>query len=163
MLRGLSTGVRSLDRVRVDQFIAIALLVEIELQIWLGESIPDRGYAGLAVFALAWAVAVRRRMPLVAAFVVPGLMSVRILTGAGGNLNSAAGVLVAVILLFYGLGAFASERRSIWMLAVAAVIMSLNAVTKPGGGVSAVFPVVLFALLLPYALGRTMRTRAARE
>jgi signal transduction histidine kinase len=163
MLRGLSTRVRSLDRVRVDQFIAIALLVEIELQIWLGESIPDRGYAGLAVFALAWAVAVRRRMPLVAAFVVPGLMSVRILTGTGGNLNSAAGVLVAVILLFYGLGAFASERRSIWVLAVAAVIMSLNTVTKPGGGVSAVFPVVLFALLLPYALGRTMRTRAARE
>ena len=54
------------------------------------------------------------------------LMSIRMLAGVGGTLNSAAGVLGGVLLLFYGLGAFASERRSIWMLALAVVITSLN-------------------------------------
>ncbi len=142
---------------------AVALLVEIELQIWLGDSIHDRSYAGLAVVALAWGVAVRRRWPLAAVFVVLALMCVRMVAGVGGNLSNAAGVQVGVILLFYGLGAFACERRSVWMLALAVVITSLNALTKPGGGVSAVVPMELFALLLPYALGRMMRARGARE
>ena len=163
MLRGLSARVRALDRIRLDRLAAAALLVEIELQIWLGDSIHDPGYAGLAVVALAWAVAVRRRWPLAAVFVVLALMSIRMLAGVGGNLNNAAGVSVGVILLFYGLGAFASERRSVWMLVFAVVVTSLNALTKPGGGVSAVFPMELFAVLLPYALGRMMRARAARE
>ena len=152
-----------MDRIRLDRLVAAALLVEIELQIWLGDSIHDRAYAGLAVVALAWGVAVRRRWPLAAVFVVLALMSLRMLAGVGGNLNNAAGVSVGVILLFYGLGAFAPERRSIWMLAFAVVITSLNALTKPGGGVSAVVPMELFAVLLPYALGRMMRARAARE
>jgi hypothetical protein len=43
MLRGLSGRVRSFDLVRVDQVVAVALLVEIELQIWLGHSIDDAG------------------------------------------------------------------------------------------------------------------------
>ena len=163
MLRGLSVRVRAVDRIRLDRVVAAMLLVEIELQIWLGNSIHDRGYAGLAVVALAWGVAVRRRWPLGAVFAVLALMSVRMLAGVGGSLNSAAGVQVGVILLFYGLGAFASERRSVWMLALAVVITSLNALTKPGGGVSAVVPMELFAVLLPYALGRMMRARAARE
>ncbi len=163
MLRGLSARVGALDRIRVDRLAAAALLVEIELQIWLGGSIHDQGYAGLVVVGLAWAVAVRRRWPLAAVFVVLALMSIRMLAGVGGNLNNAAGVQVGVILLFYGLGAFASVRRSVWMLALAVVVTSLNALTKPGGGVSAVVPMELFAVLLPYALGRVMRARAAHE
>jgi signal transduction histidine kinase len=65
--------------------------------------------------------------------------------------------------LFYGLGAFAPGRRSVWMLAAAVVITSLNALTKAGGGVGALFPMEAFAVLLPYALGRATRARAARE
>jgi signal transduction histidine kinase len=61
------------------------------------------------------------------------------------------------------LGAFAPERRSVWMLAAAVVITSLNQLTKPGGGVAALFPMEAFAVLLPYALGRVMHARAARE
>jgi signal transduction histidine kinase len=162
MLRGLSARVRSLDRVRVDQLVAVALLVEIELQIWLGGSIHDRAYAGLVGVVLAGAVAVRRRWPLGAVFVVPAFMSLRMLLGLGSNLQSAAGVIVGVVLLFYGLGAFASERRSVRMLAFAVVVTSLNALTKPRGGVSAVVPMELFAVFLPYAFGRMMRAQAAR-
>lgn len=163
MFRGLSGRIRSLDRVRVDQLVAVALLIEIELQIWLGHSTPDRAYAGLVAVALASAVAVRRRQPLAAVLVVLAFMSLRMLFGIGGTLHSIAGVIVGVLLLFYGLGAFAGERRSMRMLAFAVLITSLNALTKAGGGVSALAPMELFAVLLPYALGRMMRSRLAGE
>jgi signal transduction histidine kinase len=149
--------------VRLDELVGVALGVEIELQAWLGHSIPDRSYATLAGAALASAVALRRRWPLSAVSVVLVLMTVRMVFGERGGLSNAAGVQVGVVLLFYGLGAFAPGRRSVWMLAAAVVITSLNQVTKPGGGVAAVFPMEAFAVLMPYALGRVVRARAARE
>ena len=136
---------------RLDQLVAVALWVEIELQVWLGDSIPERLYASLAGAALGCAVAVRRRWPLSAVSVVLVFMTVRMVFGEPGNLSNAAGVEVGVVLLFYGLGAFAPGRRSVWMLAAAVVITSLNQVTKPGGGVAALFPMEAFAVLLPYA------------
>ena len=152
-----------MDRERVDQLIAVALLVELELQIWLGDSIHHRAYSALAGVVIAGAVAVRRRWPVGAAFVVPAFMFLRIVAGLGANLQAGAGVVVAVLLLFYGLGAFASERHSMWMLALAVVVSSVNSLTKPGGGVSAVVPMELLGILLPYALGRMVRARAAHE
>jgi signal transduction histidine kinase len=162
-VRGLSARVRGRDLVRVDQLVAVALWVEIELQVWLGDSIADRLWASLAAALLAWGVAVRRRRPLSAVSVVLTLMTVRIVFGEVGNLSNAAGVSVGVVLLFYGLGAFAPERHSVRMLAAAVVITSVNTLTKPAGGVGALFPMELFAVLLPYVLGRVMRARAARE
>jgi signal transduction histidine kinase len=162
-VRGLPDRVRGLDLVRLDQFVAVALWAEIELQVWLGHSIPDRLYASLAAVLLACAVAVRRRWPLSAVTVVLAVMAVRVLFREAGNLSNAAGVEVGVVLLFYGLGAFATERRSVWVLASALVITSLNQLTKPGGGIAALFPMEAFAVLLPYALGRAIRARAARE
>jgi signal transduction histidine kinase len=162
-VRGLSERLRGLDLVRVDQLVAVALLAEIELQVWLGHSIPDRTYASLAPVALAWAVASRRRRPLSAVSVVLVLMTVRIVFGDAGYLSKAAGVMIGVVLLFYGLGAFAPWRRSVWMVTVAVVITSLNQLTKPGGGVGAVFGMEAFAVLLPYALGWAMRVRTTRE
>src|ERR1035437_230855 len=162
MSHGFSAHVRSLNRVRVDQLVAVAVLVEMELQTWLGGSIHDPAYAGLAGFVLAGAVAVRRRHPLGAVFVVPGFMSLRMLLGLGNILHNSAGMIECVPLLFYGLGAFASERRSVRMLAFAFVIAVLNALTKPHGGLSAVAPVALFAILSPYVLGRMVRAQGAR-
>jgi signal transduction histidine kinase len=162
-VRGLSDRVRGLDLVRLDQLTAVGVAVEIELQVWLGHSIPDRLFVTLVAALLAWGVAVRRRWPLSAVSVVLVFMTVKMLFGVGGNASNAAGVQIGVILLLYGLGAFATERRSVWMLAAAVVITSLNALTKAGGGVGALFPMEAFAVLLPYALGRAIRTRAARE
>ena len=161
--RGLLGRFHRFDRVRIDQLVATGLLVEIELQVWLGHAVENRAYAGIAGLGLAWAVAVRRRWPVAAVSVVPAFMSLRILSRELGNLQGIAGVMIGVLLLFYGLGAFAPERRSVWMLAVAVVITTINSLTKPGGGISAAVPMELFAVLLPYALGRAMRVRAARE
>jgi signal transduction histidine kinase len=154
---------RAFERVRIDQLVAVALLIAIELQVWLGHAVHNRVFVSLVGVALAWAVSARRRWPLAAVFVITALMSVRILTGAGDNLQGIAGVSISVVLLFYGLGAFAPPRRSVWMLALAVVITTINSLTKPGGGVSAVFPMEVFGILLPYALGRAMLERGARE
>jgi signal transduction histidine kinase len=160
---GFLDRVRVMDLGRADQLVAVALLVANELQVWLGSSIRDRPLATVAVAALAGAVAVRRRWPLASVSLVLAFMTARMVFGVLLNLSNAAGVTVAVILLFYGLGAFAPRRRSAWMLALAVAITSLNTLTKPGGGVSQVFPMEAFAVLLPYALGCTMAARAARE
>lgn len=90
-VRGLSERVRGFDLVRVDQFVAVALWVESELQVWLGLSIPDRVYASLAVTLLASAVAVRRRRPLSAVSVVLVLMTVRIVFGEGATCRTPPG------------------------------------------------------------------------
>ena len=161
--RGFANRVRGPDLERVDQLVALALLAENGLQVWFGRSIPDRPLVTVAVVVLAGAVAFRRRWPLAAVSVVLLLMGARIVVGVLLNLQGAAGVIVAVVLLFYGLGAFAPRRRSLWMLAVAVAITSLNTLTKPGGSVSEIFPMEAFAVLLPYALGRTIAARAARE
>jgi signal transduction histidine kinase len=163
MLPAFRRRVRSLDRVRVDQIVALALLIEIQLQVWIGHAAPNRPYAALAGAALACAVAIRRRRPLAAVSIVLAFLSVRIATGVGNNMQSVAGVIIAVILLFYGLGAFAPVRRSAWLLALAVVITTVNSLTKPGGGVSAVVPMELFGVLLPYGIGRAARARGARE
>ncbi len=161
--RGLTDRIRVMDLERIDQLVAVGLLVANGLQVWLGNAIADRPLATVAVVALAVAVGVRRRWPLAAVSVVLGFMTARILFGRPFDLANAAGVGVAVVLLFYGLGAFAPPRRSVWMLGLAVAITSLNVLTKPGGGISAVFPMEAFAVLLPYALGRTIAARARRE
>ena len=161
--RGLLASVRAIDRVRVDRLVAAVLLVEIELQVWLDGAIHARVFAAAAGVLLALAVAVRRRWPQPGILVVLALMSERMLFGHPAGLGNSAGVSVAVPLLFYGLGAFAPERRSLWTLAAAVVITSANAWTKPGGGPSSVVPMELFAVLLPYVLGRMTRKRADRE
>ncbi len=161
--RGLEARLRTLDLERVDQLVAVALLVANELQVWLGHEIPHRPVAAVAVAALAGAVAVRRRWPVAAVSVVLAFMTARILFGTFFNLQAAAGVGISVVLLFYALGAFAAPRRGGWMLLLSVAITSVNSATKPGGGIAAVFPMEAFAVLLPYALGRAMAMRAARE
>jgi signal transduction histidine kinase len=161
--RGLLASVRAIDRARVDRLVAAVLLVEIELQVWLDGAIHARGFAAVAGVLIALAVAVRRRWPQSGVLVVLALMSERMLVGHPAELGNSAGVIVGVLLLFYGLGAFAPERRSLWTLAAAVVITSANAWTKPGGGPSSVVPMELFAVLLPYVLGRMTRKRADRE
>ncbi len=161
--RGLLASARAIDRVRVDRLVAAVLLVEIELQVWLDGAIHARVFAAAAGVLLALAVAVRRRWPQSGILVVLALMSERMLFGHPAGLGNSAGVSVAFLLLFYGLGAFAPGRRSLWTLAAAVVITLANAWTKPGGGPSSVVPMELFAVLLPYVLGRMMRKRADRE
>jgi signal transduction histidine kinase len=80
-----------------------------------------------------------------------------------GGLQGTVGLLPALLLLSYGMGAFAPPRRSLWVLGLAVVVSSANLLTTRGTPAAAVPFSAIFVALLPYTLGWMMRTRAARE
>ena len=157
----LFARLRGIGRVRVDELVALVLLVGIELQVWLGSSVPNRVEAAFAGVVMSGAVAFRRRRPLEAALVIVTLLAVQAALADGHKSPIAASL--AVLLVFYGLGAFAPEPKSRWVLGFAVVLTSIGALTKPGGGISSVAALEVFGVLLPWALGRTVRERAVRE
>lgn len=152
---------RGIDRVRVDQLIGVSVLIAFELAAWLGS--PAQGRVPLALLGvlLSVAVAVRRRLPVASALVVPAAWTVGALIG-GQSVHGGL-VVVPVTLLFYGLGAFAAERRSVWALGVAVVVISISALIAGGHQASNLTETVILGLLVPYALGRMVRARATRE
>ena len=143
------------DPVQLDCLVAVLLLVALQVQIWAGGH--DHGRVGLAVIAVALtvAVAIRRRWMLEAlllacvAFVVKlGFFSDR--SGQGGAL-----AMVALLLLFYGAGAFLDERRAWFALAISATLGMAIGLSK-SGVIGALFGVVAF-VLLPWIVGRARR------
>ena len=159
--RKVFTGVRSVDRVRVDELAGLVLLVGIELQVWLGSSVQHQAAAAVVGVVLSVGVAVRRRWPLEAMLV--SLAAVCALTAVGGRLSHAPAVLLAVILIVYGAGAFLPGRRAWLALAVAMLGSAIDRVAKSGWAVSDLLFLEIFVVLLPWALGRMLRERAARE
>lgn len=160
--RRLSAGLRRIDWVRVDQLIALLLLVAIELQVWLGPSVNGRVVPALAGVVISVSVAVRRRWPLEGMVVLLVALSAK--TALGGRLGlQPVGLLPALLLLFYGVGAFAPAARSRWVLVLGVAVSSINTLTTPGKTASDLIAGELFVALLPYALGRMVRARAVRE
>jgi signal transduction histidine kinase len=161
VVRDASVRLRGIGPVRVDYLVAGALLIALQAQIWTAEHEYARGvHAVIAVIVVA-AVAVRRRWPLqvlvmvtVGSGVTLALYGPR-LTGQGSALG------LAMVLLFYGAGAFLQGLRS-WLglgLALAfAAIVSLPKESAP----AALFDGIAL-VVLPWVVGRTRRAAAARE
>jgi signal transduction histidine kinase len=158
---GLSARRPGIDWLRVDQLVALVLLVVIELEVWLGSSVPDRLPAALAGVVLSGAVAFRRRRPLEVVLVIVALVALQTAFADGHKLP--VGNTTATLLVFYALGAFAPEPKSRSVLALAVVATSIAQLTKPGGGISTAAAVEVFGVLAPWALGRTVRERGVRE
>lgn len=96
---------RDVDRVRIDQLVAVGLCLATELQVWLAGSVHDRPQAAVAGLVLCGAVAVRRRWPLGA--LVAGCSAVSVEAVFGGALVESVVVSqLAGVLCFYGAGAF---------------------------------------------------------
>lgn len=161
--QGLITRLRGIDSVRVDQLVALVLLLQIELKVWLGSSLHDPLWLALVGVVVAGAVAGRRRRPLAVVLVVMAAIAVTNAFGQArlGDQDKLA-VVPATLLISYGLGAFASGPRSLWVLGLAVVVTSVNSATKSGGTVSSLLETDVFAIVLPCALGRMVRDRAAR-
>ena len=159
--RRLLARLRGIDRVHVDELVALVLLVGIELQVWLGSSVPDRVEAAFAGVVVSGAVAFRRRRPLEGVLVIAALVAVQAALADGHK--SPIAVSVAVLLVFYGLGAFAPEPKSRWVLGFAIVVTAIGQPSKPGGGLSNTLAMEVFGVLAPWAVGRMVRERAVRE
>ena len=160
--RRLFAGLRGVDRVRVDQLIGLLVLVALELEAWLGSPSDGRVLPAVAGVLLSAAVAVRRRWPLGGILVVLVAWTVGVVLGSRGGLQGAP-LVVPITLLFYGIGAFAAERRSVWALGLAVVVIAIDALIAGGRQASNLPATEILGLLVPYALGRMVRARATRE
>src|SRR5947209_9845010 len=111
--RRLSARFRRFDQVRVDELIGLALLVEVELQVWLSPYIQHRLPSAIGGLALAAAVAVRRRWPFGAVLVA--VVAVVAQEALGGRVTQhTVGALLALILVFYAGSALSGERPA-WL------------------------------------------------
>ena len=151
---------RRFDPVRVDELVALALLVEIELQVWLSPYIQDRVPTAIGGLALSAAVAVRRHWPFGA--VLLALVAVVAQEALGGRLTQhTVGALLALILVFYAAGAFLRER-SAWLALGLGLAGSAASVVLAGSSSDLWFGGI-FLEGLPWAVGRIVRERSARE
>ena len=155
-------GLRGIDRARVDRLIGLLVLIVIELVAWLGSPSQGRVVPALAGVVLSLTVAVRRRWPSGGILVVLAAWTAGTALGGPGGLEGAP-VVVPITLLFYGLGAFAAERRSVWVLGLAVVMIAIDALIAGGRQASNLPATEILGLLVPYALGRMVRARATRE
>jgi signal transduction histidine kinase len=156
--RRLVARFRQLDPVLVDRLAALALLIAVELQIWLGGD--PRGQAAEAVGGaiVCAAVAIRRRWPLGALVVGVGA-SVGADALSGPASVSVLATLPAAILGFYGAGAFLPARRSQVALASGVGLLAVDVVITTRSSADLFFDAVIIGLA-PWAAGRMSRGRA---
>ncbi|HUE05826.1 MAG TPA: sensor histidine kinase [Acidimicrobiales bacterium] len=150
---------RRINLERLDQVVALLLAVQIELHVWHAAS-ANRILPALGGLIFTVPVAFRRRWPLAGMVVVLSADALKtiIAPGSSGPLSDAAGILPALLLLSYGVGAFAPPRRSVWVVALTIVVSTANSLATPGKASS--IPVnVVFIAVLPYVFGRMMRAR----
>ncbi|HEY2771646.1 MAG TPA: sensor histidine kinase [Solirubrobacteraceae bacterium] len=159
--RGKISWIRRFDRVRVDQLVALALLVEIELQVWLSPYIQHRVPSAMGGLALSGAVAVRRRWPFGAVLVAA--VAVVAQEALGGRVTQhTTGALIALVLVFYTAGALLGKRRA-WLALGLGVAGSSVSVAVSAGTSSDLWFASIFLEGLPWAVGRIVRERSMRE
>jgi signal transduction histidine kinase len=158
--RGRFSGVRRFDRVRVDELVCLALLVEIQVQVWSSPYIRDRVPSAIGGLALSAAVAIRRRCPFGAVLI--SLVAVVAQEVLGGRVTQhTGGALLALFLVFYAAGVLLEERLAWLALALGLAGSSASAVLA--GTPSDLWFGGIFLEGLPWAVGRIVRERSARE
>lgn len=160
--RRITAGVRRVDLERVDQLIALLIFVQLELHVWHVTSGPARIWSTLGALIFSVPVALRRRWPLAGMLVIIGAVAIKTAVEHGsGALGGAAGVLPALLLMGYAVGAYSSPRKSRWVFGLTLAVSALNALVTPGK--AATLPVsLIFVGVLPYVFGRLVRARAER-
>jgi len=158
-LRRQYARLRLLDPRRVDALIGLALLVEMELQVWLNPLVTHRIPAAWGGAVLSAAVAARRRWPLGVTIV-----SMLALVGQdllGGRLTQhALGAIPAGIMVFY------ADRRLSARAALTAGVgdrrrgMWARRPRRRRGPVGLFFNGIMLTVL-PWTVGRMLRERAA--
>jgi signal transduction histidine kinase len=166
-MRALRERLADVDRERIDALVAVALLIELELECVLdrtvrGAHLPLTMVAAALVIA---PVAVRRRRPAAALIFASAVMTIQALLGNGLGALSGIGIMLALALLAYGAGAWLDLRHGLRALALGAVAFSGFAfLSEPS--VSSAVGSELFALTVvfaaPWFVGRVARERGRR-
>jgi signal transduction histidine kinase len=154
-------------RVPVDALLALAIAVELEIEVWFsgGISAWHRPLAAAAAVLYAAPIVIRRRWPATALMACGAVIVWQALVGA--HLDAANGVLLPPVVLAYSAGAGLDLRRGLRALAVAAglfgaflVVSGAERASVDGVATGASF-LALF-MIVPWLVGRVARERGRR-
>ena len=160
--RTMLARLRAMDPYRADLLLAAVLAVEGQLEVLflLPDSADHNGLAALIMLAFAACVAIRRRLPAVAALVGIALFGVYPELGRE-YIDSLLSPFFITILLVYGIGRHL-EGRIVWvMTAYGAAVLALFTVIEGTDDTAGDYLLTVGAIALaPVLLGRVMRSRA---
>jgi signal transduction histidine kinase len=154
----------------LDALIALAMLVEIELEVWLDTVVPSghRLPAAIAAVALVAPVVVRRRWPAAAFVACAAVLGVLQAPVTGNVLHGITGTILPLLLLAYTASARLELRRGLGVLAIASGLIAGGAVwatfSPPRAGYSLAGELI-GVIVLPVAFwgfGRLSRERTRR-
>jgi signal transduction histidine kinase len=159
-LRSLIVRLRALDPLRADLLLAVAFLIEAELEVLVFvRGYPHAGLAAVIMVAIAAGLALRRRAPVVAiASTVAAIMAIQPL-GRGVNDHIYVPVFVALFML-YSTGRHADERGALIGFVIAAAGFAITPALDDYPSTLADYtlgPVVIGGG--PILLGRVIRNR----
>jgi signal transduction histidine kinase len=165
-MKALRARIAGIDSARLDALLAIVIIAELELEIWLGSGIAEshRPLTAVAAVLFVAPLAVRRRWPAGALVCCSVLATIQALLGGRLGATSGTGMMLVLVLLAYSTGAWLDLRRG-----VAAVILGGAAfsgfVFDSGSGTAGVATVLFFVGLVfavPWFVGRLTRGRNTR-
>lgn len=170
MTTSLGERVLRLDEYRVDRILALVLIVELELEIWLRPHHDVGVQIVQAVGAVFYAapVAVRRRRPAAALIACGCVLLVQ--AAAGGNLfDSVVGTVLPPVLLAFGVGAWLDFRASRKALGLAFALFAASAAVSDAvvtphrnGSLATDIPAVAALIFGPAIAGGLARERSRR-
>jgi signal transduction histidine kinase len=165
-MKPLRARIAGLDRARLDALLAIVIIAELELEIWLGGGIAESHRPRTAVAAVLFVgpLAVRRRWPAGALVCCSVLATIQALLGGGLSATSGLGMMLALVLLAYSTGAWLDLRRSVVALILGAAAFS-GFVFHSRSGAAGIATDLFFAGLVfaaPWFVGRLTRERNRR-
>jgi signal transduction histidine kinase len=161
LLRSLVARVRAMDPLRADLLLALAFLVESELEVvLLVDGAPHAGVAAACMVPIAAGLALRRRAPVVAlTLTAVGLTAMQPLgRGVGDNIYLP---FFAVLFVLYSTGRHADDRGAFVGFLIAAATAALGSAIDdyPDTAIDYVLgPIVIGGG--PILLGRVIRHRA---
>jgi signal transduction histidine kinase len=169
-VRRVRERLAGLDPVRADQIVTVAVIIELELELWLSQGYVARHRLVTAVASVLFAapIAVRRRWPLGALTACAAVCAIQVLLGANiaDDLN---GALLPPVLLGYAAGAWLESRAAVTAIVLGAILFGLamflaDVVIVPQGGLNFAGDLVFFTLLVsvPWFVGRLARDRSRR-
>ncbi|HWY90418.1 MAG TPA: histidine kinase [Solirubrobacteraceae bacterium] len=160
-MRALRDRVAAIGRTRIDALLAIAIAIELVLECWLDGAFtdPHRILAAVAGVLVATPIAVRRRRPA-GALVFASAAALPLLAVTNG-----VGVMLALVVLAYSVGAWLELRRSLVALVVAGSVFGgfvLLSEPSVSGGIGNALFVMSVVFAAPWLVGRVARERSRR-
>jgi signal transduction histidine kinase len=162
----LRARIAGIDSARLDALLAIVIVAELELEIWLGSGIAEshRPLTAVAAVLFVAPLAVRRRWPAGALVCSSVLATIQALLGGRLGSTSGLGMMLALVLLAYSAGAWLDLRRGVLALILGAAAFS-GFVLRSGSGTTGITTGLFFVGLVftaPWFVGRLTRERNRR-